>query len=159
MATPASIGRHPIHPMLIVFPIGLWVFSLVCDLIYALEWGGAIWHDMALLTMSGGIIGGLLAAVPGVVDYLSISDPPLKRVATAHMLVNGIVLLLFAVNVWLRLQAGTNSAWPLILSIMGVVLLGISGWLGGTMVYVHGMGVEPQAIAQVPERESASVAR
>lgn len=159
MASPASIGRHPIHPMLIVFPIGLWVFSLVCDVIYALGWGGAIWHDMAFYTMLGGIIGAILAAVPGFADFLSLSDQPLKRVATAHMVLNLLVVALFAVNAWLRTESGTESRWPLLLSMSGVVLLGISGWLGGTMVYVHGMGVEPQAIARVPERASAHTRR
>ena len=51
MSSPASVAKHPIHPMLVVFPIGLWTFSLVCDVAYVAGWGGPIWNDMALYTM------------------------------------------------------------------------------------------------------------
>lgn len=71
--TPARFAGHPIHPMLIPFPIGLFVFSLVGDIIFRAGWGAHVWTDVAFLTMAGGIIGGLLAAVPGFVDYLALA--------------------------------------------------------------------------------------
>src|SRR5215212_3435021 len=60
METPASIAKHPIHPMLVALPIGLWVFSLVSDIIYRAGWGSAVWNDVAFYTLAGGIVGALL---------------------------------------------------------------------------------------------------
>lgn len=144
MASPASFGKHPIHPILVAFPIGLWIFSLVCDLIFLLGWGGVVWKDVAYYTMGGGIVGALLAAVPGLVDLLSISDPKVKKLGVWHMSINLLAVGLFAVNFLLREGAMPEAKLPLALSAIGVVLIGISGWLGGEMVYVHGVAVEPQ---------------
>jgi uncharacterized membrane protein len=144
MASPASIGKHPIHPILVAFPIGLWIFSLVCDLIFLLGWGGVVWKDVAYYTMGGDIAGALLAAVPGLVDLLSMSDPKVKKLGVWHMSINLLAVGLFAVNFLLRGGAMPEAKLPLALSAIGVVLIGISGWLGGEMVYVHGVAVEPQ---------------
>jgi uncharacterized membrane protein len=141
MASPASVARHPIHPMLVVFPIGLWVFALVCDLVFAFG-GGPIWKDLAFYTIAGGIVGALLAAVPGLVDYRGLRSPRVRRTALTHMVLNVVVLALFALNLWLRTRLAIDSVVPLVLSLIGVGLLGISGWLGGELVYVHGVGVE-----------------
>jgi len=70
MRTPASIFKHPIHPMLIVFPIGLWIFSLACDLIRLAGASGDAWSTAAFFSMIGGLIGALCAAVPGFIDLL-----------------------------------------------------------------------------------------
>lgn len=144
MASPASIGGHPIHPMLIAFPIGLWIFSLVCDLIHVLGWGGAVWNDVAFYTMAGGIVGALLAALPGLIDLVSLSDPKVKSIGIWHMTINLLAVALFAVNLWLRTGSAPSTKLPIALSVIGIILIGISGWLGGEMVYVHGVAVEPQ---------------
>jgi uncharacterized membrane protein len=144
MASPASIARHPIHPILVAFPIGLWIFSLVCDLVFLLGWGGSVWKEVAFYTIGGGIAGALLAAVPGLIDLLSLSDPRVKRIGIWHMAINLAAVGVFAINFWLRSQAPPESNAPVALSVLGVVLIGISGWLGGEMVYVHGVAVEPQ---------------
>ena len=69
MASHASIGGHPIHPMIIPFPIALWVFSLIADLIYLWR-GNPLWRNyIAFYTLLGGIIGGAAAAVPGIIDW------------------------------------------------------------------------------------------
>jgi uncharacterized membrane protein len=157
MATPASIQKHPLHPMLIPFPIALWIFSLVCDVIYMIGLGDAIWQDMALYTMIGGLVGALAAAIPGYIDYRSITDPAVKRVGFWHMVTNLSIVVLFAVNALLRLvwEAG---AIPVILSLIGVSLLGLSGWLGGELVYVHGVAVEPQEGARTGKKDRNRVA-
>ena len=142
MPTPASIKRHPIHPMLVVFPIGLWVFSLVSDFIFVTGVGGPVWSTIAAYTMAGGLIGALLAAIPGLVDLLSIHDPQAKRVGVTHMTLNLVVVALYAVNLWLRLGTDTGTALPMVLSIVAVMMLGISGWLGGELVYRHGVAVD-----------------
>ncbi|MDP2247605.1 MAG: hypothetical protein Q8J65_05695, partial [Nitrosomonadales bacterium] len=69
MRTPASIAGHPIHPMLVVFPIGLLVFSLICDLIALFSADQQVFHTVALYTMIGGFIGALFAAIPGYIDF------------------------------------------------------------------------------------------
>jgi uncharacterized membrane protein len=147
MASPASIAKHPIHPMLVALPIGLWIFSLVSDVIYLLKWGGIVWNDVAFYTMAGGIVGALLAALPGLIDLLSMSAGKAKRIGIWHMSINLVVVALFAINLWLRTVAAPRANPPLWLSIIGIALLGISGWLGGEMVYVHGVAVEPQPSA------------
>ena len=139
MRTPASIAGHPIHPMLVPIPIGLWVFSLVCDLIHAGGSSNPAWTTVALYTMGGGIVGALLAAVPGLIDLLSLPPGP-RRTALAHMAINLTVVALFAVNLWLRFRGAAHST-VLWLSIVAIGLLVISGWLGGKMVYEEGVGV------------------
>lgn len=149
MATPASIGKHPIHPMLVPFPIALWVFSLVADLIY-LWCGNPVWRDyVAFYTLAGGIVGAVLAAVPGIIDYFSIRDSKVSKIAAWHARINVLALLIFAGSLYLRTTGGAEKmngslTIPFVLSLLGVVLITVSGWLGGEMVYVHGMGVEPQ---------------
>src|SRR5262245_24157730 len=144
MATPASIRKHPIHLMFIVFPIGLWVFSLACDIIYRAGLGPVIWNDVAFYTMAGGIVGALLAAVPGLIDLFSMSNNKAKTIGIWHMIVNLTAVALYALNFWLRMTAVPGAPLPIALSVIGVALLGVSGWLGGEMVYVHGVAVEPQ---------------
>jgi len=153
MATPASIKKHPVHPMLIVFPIGLWVFSLVCDIIYRAGWGPAIWNDVAFYTMIGGIVGALLAAIPGLIDLFSLSGKP-KNLGIWHMTINLVVVALFVVNAWLRNISPRDDILPFALSIVGVALLCISGWLGGEMVHVYGVAVEPTGGIRLEDREA-----
>lgn len=150
MESRASVAKHPIHPMLVPFPIALWIFSFVSDVIYGLGWGGPVWNDMAFYTMAGGIVGGLAAAVPGLIDYLAISDRETTKIAKTHMIVNLAIVAIFCVNLWLRTTSAPGAWLPVVLSVVGVSLLGLSGWLGGELVYVHGVGVEtpPKAPAR-----------
>lgn len=143
MSSPASIARHPIHPMVVVFPIALWIFSFISDVIYYFGWGGVLWNDVAFRTMAGGIIGAIVAAVPGFIDYLSLSGRR-KSVATTHMILNLALVILFALNLWLRSTGMPVQGAPMILSLVGIIVLGVSGWLGGSLVYVHATAVECQ---------------
>ena len=144
MASPASIAKHPIHPMLVALPIGLWIFSLVSDVIYFMKWGSSTWNDVAYYTMAGGIAGALLAAIPGFVDFLSISKGEIRTIALWHMRINLAVVVLYGANLWLRTTSTPGAGLPIAISVLAVIMLGISGWLGGEMVYVHGVAVEPQ---------------
>jgi uncharacterized membrane protein len=141
MRTPASIAGHPIHPMLVPIPIGLWVFSLVCDLIHAGGSSNPAWTIVALYTMGGGIVGALLAAVPGLIDLLSLPPGP-RRTALKHMAINLTVVALYVVNLWLRLKAPESPGGLIWLSVFAIGLLVISGWLGGKMVYELGVAVD-----------------
>jgi uncharacterized membrane protein len=146
VSSPAKLAGHPIHPMLIPFPIALWVFSLIADLIYAGRDDPA-WGWIAFYTLAGGIIGAVLAAVFGIIDYFSIRDKKVSRIAAWHARINVLALLLFAASFYLRTGSGArltggSLSIPLALSIIGVVSITISGWLGGELVYKHGVGVE-----------------
>ncbi|HEY7945172.1 MAG TPA: DUF2231 domain-containing protein [Casimicrobiaceae bacterium] len=142
MRTPASVAGHPLHAMLIVFPAGLLIFSLICDLISLGSANPATWATVAQYTMVGGFIGALVAAVPGLIDLLSLSDPRVKKIALTHMSINLVVVALFAINIWLRLNGAGNTGTPLILSIVAILILAVSGWLGGEMVHRYGVGVD-----------------
>lgn len=141
---PASIAKHPIHPMLVVFPIGLWIFSLICDLIGLSVAAPAVWFTVALYAMAGGLIGALAAAVPGLIDlfYYKGGASPVERIALTHMMINLAVVVLYAVNVRLRFSRPEHLEFPVILSVIGVCLIAVSGWLGGQLVQVYGVGVE-----------------
>jgi uncharacterized membrane protein len=142
MSSPASIKGHPIHPMLIVLPVGLWILALVCDVVYTLGLGGALWENTALVAVGGGVAGALLAAVPGLIDLLSLKEPKVRKIGLWHMALNLAAVAVFALNFWLRWQRGPAVDPPLLLTLVGVALIGVSGWLGGEMVYVHGVAVE-----------------
>ena len=150
MSSPASIAKHPIHPMLIVFPVGLWIFSLISDVIYAMRWGPTVWRDVAFYTMAGGIGGALLSAIPGLIDLVSLTDSRVKRIGIWHMIINLLAVALFCVNLWLRMPNTTTSIAiePIWLSVAGVILIAISGWLGGEMVHVHGVSVVQRPVDQ-----------
>ena len=83
MRTPASIAKHPIHPMLVTVPIGLWIFSFVCDLTFVLGSGASLWYTLSFWTIIGGIAGAVLAAVPGTIDMLSLKGAT-KKIALTH---------------------------------------------------------------------------
>jgi uncharacterized membrane protein len=144
MRTPASLANHPIHPMLVVFPIGLWIFSLICDLIGTSVATTGVWFTVALYTMVGGLIGALAAAVPGLIDllYYKGGAPPVKKIALTHMTINLTVVVLYAVNIWLSMSSQESMKVSIVLSIIGVCMIAVSGWLGGQMVHVYGVGVE-----------------
>lgn len=139
MPTPARIAKHPIHPMLIVFPIGLLVFSFICD-IFFLTGGSSNWSTVAYYCMGGGIVGGLLAAVPGMIDLFSMHRSRAKTIGLWHMCINLAGVVLFVANFYMRMGAGETTSSAFVLSLVGVLGLLVSGWLGGEMVYVHHVG-------------------
>ena len=155
METRATVAEHPVHPMLIPFPIALWMFSLASDLIYLFGFGGPVWKDIALYTMVGGIVGGLAAAIPGYIDYRSLGDPVIVRVAQMHMIITVGLIVLFTIDAGLRILNGTEALLPVFLSVLGVAGLGVSGWLGGELVYVQGVAVQPDRESPAPKRRAA----
>lgn len=98
--------------------------------------------------MVGGLVGALGAAIPGVIDPLFYKGgaPPVKKMALTHMAINLTVVVLYAINIWMRMRSlasvSPGLSTPVLLSIAGVALLFVSGWLGGQMVHVYGVGVE-----------------
>lgn len=143
MKTPAQFFNHPLHPMLVSLPLGLWAFSFICDVAYHFLHASGEWSMVAYYTLIGGLLGALVAAVPGFIDYLSAKnkDPRIKAVGAFHLILNLIVIALYALNAWLRTTVPASHA-GFALSALGIALLSISGWLGAELVYKHGVGVD-----------------
>lgn len=139
----ARVGRHPIHPMLVVFPLGLWIFGLVTYIIF-LSTGQDVWDYVAWYSIAGGIIGAVLAAAAGFADFLAIPPSRARTIAIWHMLVNVAALALFILALWTRWYGYLNA--PLICAIAGTVGILVSGWLGGSLVYLHGVAISEEGV-------------
>jgi len=141
--------------MLVVFPIAFWIGSLVCDIIYHVGSHNIFWKELAFYLMAGGIIGALLAAAPGFIDYLSLTDIRLKKIATTHLALNLFVVVLFIFNLGLRYNALPGERIGVVLSIIAIAVLAVSGWLGGALVYEHRVGVSTPGEERVIDRRAA----
>jgi uncharacterized membrane protein len=136
--------------MLVPIPIGCWIFSFVCDLTFVLGSGVSLWYTLGFWTMIGGFVGALVAAVPGTIDMLSLRGAP-KKLALTHMALNVTIVLLYALNIGMRINGAEITGLPLAFSIAAIALLAVSGWLGGHMVYVHRVAVdEPTTVSRDP---------
>lgn len=148
MRTPASFGKHPLHPMLVALPIGLFVASFAFDLMHLWK-GGAIWSDLAFYDLAAGLTGAVAAAIPGFIDYVSLTSEKVLRVAHWHFGANVALLCLYGLDLWLRIESrksgsGVFHLTPFLLSAVGMLLLGLSGWLGGELVFAHGVAVDEE---------------
>src|SRR5688572_19313171 len=136
---------HPLHPALVHFPIGLFVLSLCLDIASYLNVTSNDLFRASLYAMACGLAMGILAALTGLVDRSDIRlDHPARKTSTIHMLLNLTALALFAINFFLRLGQTNLAGLPLpylLLSLVGVGIILVSGYLGGTMVYDNGIGV------------------
>jgi len=144
MKSKASIAGHPIHPMLIPFPLALWATSFVVDvLFYFLRHPTLL--VIAKFMIAAGCIGAIAAAIPGIIDWLAIRNSDVKKVANWHARLNIAALVVFAISLFLRLGSyselvGRNLTIPFLLSLVGVILISISGWLGGELAFRYGVG-------------------
>ena len=146
MEARAKIFGHPIHPILIVYPLGLLSAAVIFDVIY-LATGNPTWTTVSFWMIAAGIIGGLLAAVFGLIDYLKIpSGTRASRIGLLHGATNLGVMILFSASWYLRWSSPavpSNAAFAL--SFIGVVAALLGGWLGGELVERLGVGVTPGA--------------
>ncbi|HLD99755.1 MAG TPA: DUF2231 domain-containing protein [Bdellovibrionota bacterium] len=137
--------RHPLHPLLVHLPVGLWIGSLIFDIIF-LASGNANLAIASYYSMLIGIIAVALAAPTGLADYVTIpANTRPKRLATTHMIMNVGITVLYLINLIVRRSAEGGvptfvTTGQFIFSIICVVLLGISGYLGGLLVYNYGVG-------------------
>ncbi|HEU4433972.1 MAG TPA: DUF2231 domain-containing protein [Pyrinomonadaceae bacterium] len=144
MKSKASIGGHPVHPMIIPFPLALWTTSFVVDVLFYF-----LRHPTLLVIskfmLGAGCLGAVVAAIPGIVDWSTIKNGEVKKAANWHARLNIAALVVFAISFFLRLGSyselvGRKLTIPFLLSLVGMILISISGWLGGELVFRYGVG-------------------
>jgi len=147
MEARAKLFGHPIHQMLIAFPLGVLGSSIIFDIAYQGRWA-----DIAYWMILVGVISGLVAAVFGFIDYLAIpSGTRAKRIGLMHGGGNVVVVVLFIVSWFLRRPAPeVPPIIAIVLSFAGVGLAVITGWLGGELVDRLGVGVDDGANLNAP---------
>lgn len=151
---------HLIHPMLIVFPLGLLATAVAFDIV-GLSTGTASWYRISFWMIAAGIVGGLLAAVFGLIDWTGIpAGTRAKAVGLWHGLTNVVVVLLFIVSCYLRRPAPhIPDTVALVASFVGVSLALVGGWLGGELVERLGVGIHEGANLDAPSSLSNQPAR
>jgi len=144
---------HPVHPMLVMFPLGLFVTAVIFDFADIVG-GPSLLGEVAYWNIVAGLIGGVLAAAAGVVDLLAIpGGTRAKRVGTAHALINVAVMLAFAVCWFARLTGDRAVNGALFaLEVLALLASGVSAWLGGELVDRLGVGVDRDANLDAPAR-------
>jgi len=152
--TGVRIAGHPIYPILVGIPIALCTFSVFADIVRVTGLGKPVWFEVVSYAIVGGIVGALIAAVPGLVDYLTINDSRVRDLAFAHVIAALFVVGIFGFSLWQRWESDHGYA-PVAVSAAGLLLLGVVGWLGGEMVFVHGPGMEAAAASRRAQRKVA----
>jgi uncharacterized membrane protein len=160
MESHAKLAGHAIHPMLIVLPLGLLATSVIFDILFKVT-GEAALGTAAFYDIAAGIIGGLVAALFGLIDWLHIPENTrAKGIGLLHGVGNVVIVLLFAVS-WLT-RSGTTGHLPtdlgFVLEIIGVLLALVTGWLGGELVERLGVSVDPGAHLDAPNSLSGQPA-
>jgi uncharacterized membrane protein/nitrite reductase/ring-hydroxylating ferredoxin subunit len=144
MKSKAHFKSHPLHPMLIAFPVAFFTGTLVADVL-GWVWARAEFHTTALYLTVAGIIMGLVAAIPGIIDFIYVVPPNSsgKKRAAKHGITNALMILVFAAALWYRTQVPSPSLAVIVgLEAAGVVLLSFAGWMGATLVYRNQLGVD-----------------
>lgn len=151
MTSNAKLFGHPIHPIFVAFPVGLLGTSVVFDLIY-LATRDSRWTVVAMYMIGAGLICGLWSAAFGLADWLGIpAGTRAKKVGAWHGIGNVVMLALFLVSFYMRYSAPAETTrGAIVVSIIGVLVLTVTGWLGGEMVFRHGVGVEDGANLNSP---------
>ena len=160
MESKAKALGHPIHPMLIVLPLGLFIAAVVCDILYLIS-HVAFYPIVSFYNIAGGIIGGLLAAVFGFRDWLAIpAGTRAKRIGLFHGLGNVVLVVLFLVS-WLIRRGDPNfvpSTSALVISFAAIFLGTMTAWLGGELVYRLDVAIDRGAHLNAPSSLSGQPA-
>jgi len=146
MDSRAKAFGHAIHPIMIVFPLGLLGTAAIFDALYLIT-DNSTWPTVSFWMLVAGLIGGLVAALFGLIDYLNIPNGTrAKRIGLYHALVNVCALILFALGLYLRWDTPLRPATiALVCSFVGFAVAMVGGWFGGELVERLGVGVSPDA--------------
>jgi uncharacterized membrane protein len=137
----AKIAGRPIHPMTVSIPITLLIATFVCDLIFVVT-DVTAFGTVALYTLGLGILFTVLAAVFGFIDYFGSDRIRSLRAAHIHMVGNVVILLLSVVNFLVRYRSDEPvPVTSFVLSTLVFIAIHVTGWMGWTMVYRHGVGM------------------
>ena len=143
---------HPVHPMLIVFPLGLFITAVIFDLVQLIS-GDTIYGQVSYWNIVAGLIGGIVAALTGLLDWMAIPDGTrAKRIGLLHAGANSIVLLLFLIAWLVRMDNSDRLAGGglFVLEVIAIAVGGVAGWLGGELVNRLGIGVDEHAHPDAP---------
>lgn len=143
---------HAVHPMLIVFPLGLFITGFVFDVVQLLT-GNVTFGQVGFWTITGGLIGAVLAALCGVIDWLGVPTGTRARgVGLWHGLLNVVTVVLFLISWFIRLDRPDHavSGGLIVLEVLAVGVLTAAAWLGGELVERHGIGVDADAHPDAP---------
>jgi uncharacterized membrane protein len=158
MESKVKLAGHPVHPMLIVFPLGLLATAVIFDIIFLVS-GNAQWTVVAYYMIGAGIIGGLAAAVFGWLDWIAIpTGTRARRIGLWHGVGNVVVVALFILSWVLRRESPEMPpTGAIVAGLAGVVLAVVTGWLGGELVDRLGVGVDdgahldsPSSLSELP---------
>lgn len=152
MNSHVKLMGHPLHPMLVVYPLGLLSTAVIFDILFKFI-NNSAFPVVSYWLITAGIIGGLLAAVIGLMEWLAVpNNSRAKSIGGYHGLGNLAIVLLFAASWWLRtgVQDHIPSTIAFILSLLGFLLALVTGWLGGELVYRLGVGVDHGANVNAP---------
>jgi uncharacterized membrane protein len=151
MEARAKLFGHPIHQMLIVFPLGLLATATIFDVIYRIT-DSTGWASATFYMIGAGVVGGFLAAIFGVWDYVAIpSNTRAKRIGAIHGLGNVVIMGMFAWSFILRLMDPTAPPWlATVLAVAGTLGALVTGWLGGELVDRLSVGVDDGANLNAP---------
>lgn len=147
MRSRARVAGHAVHPMLIVFPLGLFVTAVVFDALFLIT-GSRNFAVSGAYTTAAGVMGALLAGLFGWVDWFAIPRRTrAKRIGLLHGMANMIVLALFAVSWLLRLDRDTwePTTMSFVAALAGLAFVTVAAWLGGELVERLGVGVDEEA--------------
>lgn len=152
MESRAKLLGHPVHPMLVVVPLGSFIAAVIFDGLYLWR-GNAALATVGYWNIAAGVVGGLLAAVFGLIDWTAIpSGTRAKRIGLLHGGSMVVVVALFALAWWMR-YSGVDAAptTNIFLIELGALALGtVAGWLGGELVDRLGVGIDTGAHLDSP---------
>ncbi len=137
----AAIARHPIHPFLVAFPVAFLIGGFLADVMLRLSTDD-FWSRAAVWLIGAGLVMGVVAAIAGLIDFLAIERARSLTAGWVHLIGNTLVLAVSAANLWLRLQSpGFVVPSGIFLSGFVVLLLTVTGWLGGELAFRHHIGM------------------
>lgn len=145
----AAFRGHPVHPMLVPLVVGGYFAAILADIAFAAT-HDPFWARSASWLLAWSLFAGCVTAIPGIIDLLSVDRARRLPAARMHAAGNSAFLGLVAINFVRRLHESTVPPGGLTLSLLGLIFLVGAGWLGGAMVYRHGIGVSP-GIGLAPE--------